>query len=231
MLSTIELKLNESNYETLPHISVYLTSEDNSDGIIFYSWNDGQEKKLRLHKEWISNHVWMTLFPEKFSHLKITSNCSDLPSYQQFGLKLKEVIDHLNCTKKCLPRSLLSVIPLTDQNAIPICKTKQQEKCVFSAADHFLKFSELQKPCSIYQYSGDYEYWTPEADGRAKDNNTFTFGWWFPTPGTVKVQEEFLIYDTIALTSAIASTLGMFIGFSFSGVVGFTFHFLKAKVE
>ena len=45
MLSTIELKLNESNYETLPHISVYLTSEDNSDGIIFYSWNDGQEKK------------------------------------------------------------------------------------------------------------------------------------------------------------------------------------------
>ena len=44
MLSTIELKLNESNYETLPHISVYLTSEDNSDGIIFYSWNDGQEK-------------------------------------------------------------------------------------------------------------------------------------------------------------------------------------------
>ena len=231
MLSTIELKLNETNLETLPHISVYLTSEDNSDGIIFYSWNDGQEKKLRLHKEWINHHVWMTLFPEKFNHLKITSNCSDMPSYQQFGLKLKDVMNHLNCTKKCLPRSLLSVIPFTDQDMIPICMTKQQEKCVFVATDQFLKFSEYQKPCSVYQYSGDFEYWNQEADGRTKDNNTFSFGWWFPTPGTVKVQEEFLIYDTIALTSAIASTLGMFIGFSFSGIVGFIFRILKSKVD
>ena len=231
MLSTIELKLNESNLETLPHISVYLTSEENSDGIMFYSWNDGQEKKLRLHKEWSNNHVWMTLFPEKFNHLKITSNCSDMPSYQQFGLKLKDVMNHLNCTKKCLPRSLLSVIPITDQDMIPICMTKQQEKCAFVATDQFLKFSEYQKPCSVYQYSGDFEYWNQEADGRKKDNNTFSFGWWFPTPGTVKVQEEFLIYDTIALTSAIASTLGMFIGFSFSGIVGFTFRILKSKVD
>ena len=60
--------------------------------------------------------------------------------------------------------------------------------------------------------------------------NAFSFGCWFPIPGTVKVQEEFLIYDTIALTSAIASTLGMFIGFSFSGIVSFTFRILKSKV-
>ena len=190
MLSTIELKLNESNLETLPHISVYLTSEDNSDGIIFYSWNDGQEKKLRLHKEWINNHVWMTLFPEKFNHLKITSNCSDMPSYQQFGLKLKDVMNHLNCTKKCLPRSLRSVIPPSDEDIIPIipkCKTKEEEKCAFSAARDILKFSEIQKTCSIYQYTGEFEYWTPEDDGRPKDNNTFSFGWWFPTPRTVNM--------------------------------------------
>ena len=89
----------------------------------------------------------------------------------------------------------------------------------------------MQETCSIYQYTGEFAYWSPGDDGRPKDNNTFSFGWWFPTPGTVKVKEEFLIYDTITLTSAVASTLGMFIGFSFSGIVGFTFHFLKAKVE
>ena len=231
IFSSIQLEFNHSDMETLPHISVYITSEDNSNGIILYTWNDGQVKKSQIHKNWINNHVWMTLFPEKINHLKLTTNCSDRTSYKQFGLKLQKSIDLLNCTEKCLPKSLRSIVPLTDQNAITLCKTKEDEKCAFSAAYDILKFSETKKTCSIYQYSGDFEYWTIEEDGRAKDKRTFSFGWWFPTPAMVKIHEEYLIYDTITLTSAIASTLGMFIGFSFSGVVGFAFRFFKPKVE
>ena len=64
---TIELEFNDFDMEYLPHINVYITSEENSDGILFHSWNDGQEKKLSLDKEWIDNHIWMTLFPEKIT--------------------------------------------------------------------------------------------------------------------------------------------------------------------
>ena len=229
--STIELQFNDTDLETLPHISMYITSEDNSDGILFYVWNDGQEKKARFQKNWIDHHVWMTLFPEKINSLKSSSNCTDKTTYQQLGSKLQNLI-YLNCTKKCLPKSLRSVIPPSDDGAIPIipkCKTKEEEKCAFSAARDMLKFSEIQKTCSISQYSGEFEYWTREDDGRPKDNNTFSFGWWFPPPGNVKFKEEFLIYDTTNLMSAVASTLGIFIGFSFSNVIGFLFHFIQNK--
>ena len=225
---TIELEFNDFDIEYLPHINLYITSEENSDGILFHSWNDGQEKKLSFDKEWIDHHIWMTLFPEKISYLKKISNCTDRTSYQQFGLKLREIVKHENCTKKCLPSSLRSVIPLPEQDAIPLCETKEEEKCAFLAAQD-VRLMEYQKPCSIKQYSGNFGYWTPEADGRTKDNKTFSFGWFFPPPGTVKVQEQYLIYDTIDFTSAIASTLGMFIGFSFSGVVGFAFHCIQIK--
>ena len=229
--STFELQFSNTDLETLPHISMYITSEDNSDGILFNMWNNGQELKARFHKNWIDHHVWMTLFPKKINSLKSSSNCTDKTIYQQLGSKLQKLI-YLNCTKKCLPRSLRSVIPPSDEDVIPIipkCKTKEEEKCAFSAARDILKFSEVKKTCSIYQYSGEFDYWTPEKDSRPKDNNTFSFGWWFPTPGTVKVKEEFLIYDTINLTSAVASTLGMFIGFSFSNVIGFAFRFIQNK--
>ena len=220
--------------ETLPHISLYVTSEDNSNGILLYVWNDGQEKKARFQRNWINHHVWMTLFPEKFNSLKSSSNCTDTPTYQQLGLKLQKLIHHqFNCTKKCLPMSLRSIIPPSSGGAtaiIPKCMTKEEEKCAFSAARDILKFSEIQKPCSLIQYSGDFEYWKPEEDGRPIDNSTFSFGWWFPPPGNVKVKEEFLIYDTINLTSAVASTLGMFIGFSFSNVIGFGFRFIQKKL-
>ena len=224
--STIELQFSNTDLETLPHISMYITSEDNSDGILFYVWHDGQEKKAQFHQNWINNHVWMTLFPEKINHLKLTSNCSDKTTYQQLGSKLEKLI-HLNCTKKCLPRSLHSVIDVLD--VLPNCNTTEEEKCAFSAVRDILKFSEMQETCSIYQYTGEFAYWSPGDDGRPKDNNTFSFGWWFPPPGNVRFQEEFLIYDTIDLTSAVASTLGMFIGFSFSNVIGFAFRFIQNK--
>ena len=51
-----------------------------------------------------------------------------------------------------------------------------------------------------------------------KDNYTLKIGWWFPT-GHVKYSEEYLIFDTISLVMFVASILGLFIGFSLSGLI------------
>ena len=62
-----------------------------------------------------------------------------------------------------------------------------------------------------------------------KDNHTLNIWWWFPT-GHVKYSEEYLIFDTIALVMFVASTLGLFIGFSFSGLISYMFDYIQNRL-
>ena len=52
----------------------------------------------------------------------------------------------------------------------------------------------------------------------------------FAIPPRVSVREEYLIYDSVALISAIGSTLGIFIGFSFGGISGQILKFISEIV-
>ena len=45
------------------------------------------------------------------------------------------------------------------------------------------------------------------------------FAYSIAPPKTVVVHQEYLIYDTIGLIGSVGGTLGMFIGFSFSGTI------------
>ena len=69
------------------------------------------------------------------------------------------------------------------------------------------------KTCTILQYSGDLE-------SQEKSNSPEVyFSYDISSPGTVVVYEEYLIYDTIGLIGSVGGTMGMFIGFSFSGTI------------
>ena len=52
----------------------------------------------------------------------------------------------------------------------------------------------------------------------------------FAIPPRVSVREEYLIYDSVALISAIGGTLGIFIGFSFGGMSGQILKFISEIV-
>jgi len=58
------------------------------------------------------------------------------------------------------------------------------------------------------------------------DNHTLRLWWWFPT-GHVEHSEEYLIFDTIALVMFVASTLGLSIGFSFSGLISYVIDYIQ----
>ena len=49
----------------------------------------------------------------------------------------------------------------------------------------------------------------------------------FSHPQALTVHDEYLIYDDIGLIGSVGGTLGMFIGFSFSGIITCFFNFLK----
>ena len=53
----------------------------------------------------------------------------------------------------------------------------------------------------------------------------------FVKPSMVTVKEQYIIYDTVALISAIGGTMGLCIGVSFSGISSFMLENLKLCID
>ena len=53
----------------------------------------------------------------------------------------------------------------------------------------------------------------------------------FDNPGRVTVYIEYLLYDFISTLGNVGGTLGLFIGFSFSGLITFILNFLIKVVD
>ena len=50
----------------------------------------------------------------------------------------------------------------------------------------------------------------------------------FPNLETVTVKTEYLLYDFISTIGNVGGTLGLFIGFSFSGLISYTLHLINS---
>ena len=74
----------------------------------------------------------------------------------------------------------------------------------------------------------DYPIWDNQG---IKENHTVTYLLRMGSPKSVSVDEEFLIYDFVAMISAIGGTLGLCIGFSFFDLCGFILSHLELGIE
>ena len=75
-------------------------------------------------------------------------------------------------------------------------------------------FKEFPKTCTILQYTGEVE-----KDKQNLPSHEVQFIYNFAPPKTTTIHEEYLIYDAVGLLGSVGGTLGMCIGFSFSGVL------------
>ena len=247
--SSITLKFNQSyDINQLPNIEVYLTSESNWGGILNFSWRDGRVMRKDLGKKWIKYNVWFSLFPEQINKLQSKANCEEKSVFEKFGSKLIEMVNFQNCSNQCLPGSLRSAI-IPYGNNYPLCQSKEEEECIFHATGNFntlkhqpcsvyqyvddyidfglpdrdpdvigMYFEKHNQLMSIkikYNSICKNSYFSTE---KVKDNHTLKICWWFPS-GHVKYSEEYLIFDSISLVMFVASILGLFIGFSLSGLI------------
>ena len=85
--------------------------------------------------------------------------------------------------------------------------------------------SNCPKPCSIIQYTGKLDYW--DSWDREPNDSIFTLYIRFAPPLATTVYEEYLIYDIFGMIGSVGGTLGIFIGFSFSGMLSFITHIFK----
>lgn len=95
------------------------------------------------------------------------------------------------------------------------------------------KTNACPKQCKVLQYGGKVVYddvysWAPKS-------NLAQFSYEIDPPKKVTVYQEYVVYDAIGIIGSVGGTFGMFIGFSFtgviSGIISFCSNVLRSKMK
>ena len=106
------------------------------------------------------------------------------------------------------------------------CENENQDNdALYEFHDNDFYNSNCAKPCSIIQYTRKLDYW--DSWEREPNDSIFILYIRFAPPLTTKVYKEYLIYDIFGMIGSVGGTLGIFIGFSFSGMLSFITHIFK----
>ena len=209
----ITMKLKDYGYYYRPrNLIVYVTSEENSNGAFLEDWWDG-----KVYKEVIKIGSWsrIELQPIKYRYLDDNDACS----HQSNNARWKQVVSQLNfssCSQICSP------IPFFD-DVIPRCGWEDEyldaRWCVRTIInenwwDYFAKYG-YKRPCTNTEYQG-YKY--KEQKFVSGATNFVSVYYRFAPPMMTKAHQEYLIFDIVGMIGSVGGTLGLCIGFSFSGI-------------
>lgn len=146
------------------------------------------------------------VIPEKYIFIQEVQECRTQPYQQILSTKISEQIFD-ECDRPCKPSGWTCKFGVAlDQ--IEICKSATGLKC-FHEVESTVMSGIVAKPCTILQYKISA---TPYP---IKLHNNVGIRLIYSTPMQVSVKEEYLIYDMLAMISAIGGTMGLCIGFSF----------------
>ena len=190
---------------------------------ILFSFIEGQESSYGMEP---GTSIAVKLQAESY---KFLNNCSNKMSYYEcLGVTFMENYDKVSqnikdCTeqtKKCT----LWPFPGVEKYNVPLCiepPITPDFTCSEDVWDYIynhiiLKNNLCQPACSMIRY--DSKIIREEFPTFTKD--IFQLIYDFGNPLYMKVFEEYVIMDEMSLVGNVGGTMGMFIGFSFSGVIG-----------
>ena len=214
--------------EILPSVEIFQSSEENANGVIIDSWEDGKVFALYAEK---NTDFFPIIKPEKYIYDQSKTKCrteSFYECYTSFIVSTK-FEEYGNCSRKCFPVAL----PTMGAPNITMCKTKDEYDCNFKLFDKFLEEITIEmcpKACSVLQYSetvilGDrHKMYRPN-----KSDYLRRFAYTFGKLQNVIVHKEYLIYDFVGVIGSAGGTLGLFVGFSFSSIIDTLMIFLQTR--
>ena len=131
---------------------------------------------------------------------------------------------------KCITNRFKSVFDMYPPNAtLQKCKTEPEFKCNFDAMQ-MCYFSQnttrnCLDPCEVEIYS-DNNF----VLARRTDKHNMSLALKFESMA-VEVSEEYLVYDFANFIGTLGGSLGLFIGFSYTGFIGSIIDFLLDKFQ
>ena len=187
---------------------------------------EGDVQRVALE---MGEHKKLTFSPEKYVYLPSIRKCRQRP-YKDLLIDslLKNV--QKSCTMPCKPDSDFSFCFAMRQSKaidqLPLCMNKNDTNCFYNSFDAAQESLNIYSgPCTKHQHLMVSKFDNPIAeDTEIQLDMTFD-------PPRTTVREEYLIYDMVALISAIGGTMGLCIGFSFTHFTSTTLTLIERMVN
>ena len=168
----------------------------------------------------------VSIQPSEKRYLNFDNQCS-YTSHLHKWMPNIPTFNFTKCPKKCSPTTFFT-------HLLSLCGwMEQMEPRVNTCARNTLrwylrKFTAdigYKRPCNILEYQGYKTY-----EEKKANNKIVTLEYSFAPPFLTSVQQEYLIFDVTGMIGSVGGTLGMCIGFSFSGVTTAVLDFIKTKI-
>ena len=176
---------------------------------------DGKAQKFEIKR---GQYKVIGLISEEYIYLnKDDSPCSQESFVEQWKPYILSYIKSLNikselCTHLFFLSDVLPMCNFYDYKTIEQVSEKPEGPYV-----SFKRDVGHLRPCHILEYSGQSEF-TMFGLG-----NSIKFEYKFLPPQLKTVYKEYLIFDMVGMIGSVGGTLGMCIGFSFSGIISTIF--------
>ena len=251
MLSFIKMYFDHDNQANPVHNIIpllYLTSEQNSYGAVINHWYDGNVDPFRLE----SGKLHFLRIPKTRIYEYLEGTCSHKSFFECVSSKLPDNrICHENGTP-CAPYSLPGKEPLIDFH---MCQRKQSLECYEDFSKLSWPDCKMQKSCFVKEYSlkeevvsqvdvfntsASEQIWginTKAMNEMLQERNssflfTLNYDHWDWQRGDratklkVEIHKEYLVWSASTMIGNVGGMMGMTIGFSFFGYIGYVLNFL-----
>ena len=131
----------------------------------------------------------------------------------------------MHCPKKCsLIQCMSNILPMCDWTTEDFEARNCAKDVLEETWAEFKSDPGYKRPCGILEYSG-----AKVAEQIIKNNKPtqIAFSYEFSPPMMSIVYQEYLLLDMIGLIGSVGGTLGMCIGFSFTGLTDTIFKFMS----
>ena len=205
---------------------VWFTSEANHYGYYNDEFFEGKEF---LQKVLPGERIVLTFHSIEYIYREQESNCTYETFLHQWKPYLQK-IDFSQCPEKCSGGH-----GLVDLSSLPICSNKESAECVNDLIDtnyeEFASSDNYKRPCETLEYAGTvYDVSTIPEETRNESTSIFQMNYKFSTPELTTEYKEHLVFDTVNMIGSVGGTLGMCVGFSFSGIISNTLDLIKSKM-
>ena len=207
-----------NKHSVVSGIKIALSTGNNSG--CAYGWDTFDGEITRVLAK-LGDHKRFLIKPEKYIYSRYKEECREKPFYD---IEVDKIANYMkeHCSTSCRQKNYW-ICNSNLEKLLPFCNTNNESNCFFEAFKTVHEQIEI-KPCTKVQYQVVEDVYPFPSD-------QVEFVFYFTRPPLVTVKEEYVIYDFVAMVSAVGGTMGLCIGFSFVTVTNCLLSYIELGIH
>ena len=215
-------QLTDDLAEKPDQLGLTIVADEDSLGISFQIWETNPSMKEQAIG-FKSGTTQITIHEIRKTRIVGCNKASLESKHECFAKKADDFIrsSKCNCTHKCKPMVVKSYYDryFEDTESFPDCISLEDEHCMYQ---QFLKigtlYNQCQSQCITTAYSGRVAVTAQEFFNQGHGNKSAEMILYYGSNSRTLLQ-EYWVYDTEGMIGTLGGSLGLFLGFSFYGVI------------